>query len=703
MKKQNTHHDHLKGKQGTTRAGGHKHRLATLAISAATAVTLGLGVMGCGALPSFGGPGGQRTAATWESATGTQVASEKQAASGNPAIADKLEQAAVKTADDGTAQSATVLVYLNGSDLESEAGEATTDIAEMLKSGIGQKANVVIETLGTRRWQDFGIASDHAQRHVVKNGKLELVDDSLGQLDTTDPSTLSDFIRWGVENYPADRYMLILWDHGAGPVYGFGVDEFQKEEYAALTLDEMKRALDENPGVHFDMIGMDCCIMSSVETCYALAPYCDYTVLSEDFEPGVGWSYARWMSMLEDNPSVSMAELGKVIVDDMVSATAADPANGDATLALIDESAVPALYEAWIEFAYANEDALLKNNYSQEIEWRGRPSMSQVQQQGPGAGSVAGQGEGGHGPGGQGLEATGGYGWGGEGGADTTAPDGYDPDYQGFDDVDAYQQFEEWFGQDGWGSFPEDLGDLSGLWDYWDSDMSYVTMTDYYVTDIREVASTVDSSEATALKAAMDQAIVHFGKTSGEEGMGGIGVTLPYGDPEFYDQLVQVFTAAGFDKDYIDWLGAFVNAEGVDNRYDFGYGDPAGYGFGGADGFGYGYGSDGYGYGDEADQDTGYGYGTDGFGYEDWSRLFGELMDPDGFGSGYGYGDAYGYGPSDAYGYGPGEAYGYGAGDAYGYGPSDSYGTDSSAQGHGLEGQGGGYSQGFGEMEAYVA
>ena len=270
------------------------------------------------------------------------------------------------------ARSTTVLIYLNGSDLESDAGEATADMAEMLASGVGENTNVVIETLGTREWHNYNIASDHTQRYLVKNGKLELVDDSLPQLDTTAPQTLSDFIAWGTTNYPADRYVLVMWDHGGGPVYGFGYDEFQ-DEGAALTLDEMQQALAANPNVHFDIIGMDCCIMGSLETCVALQPYCDYMVLSEDFVPGTGWSYQGWMSELEQNPTVSSEDLGKMIVDDMISDTAKDPENGEATLALIDESSVDELYNAWLNFAYENKDSLLANNYSQQTEWRDRP------------------------------------------------------------------------------------------------------------------------------------------------------------------------------------------------------------------------------------------------------------------------------------------------------------------------------------------
>ena len=137
---------------------------------------------------------------------------------------------------------ATVFVYMNGSDLESEDGEATEDLCEMLAANISSQVNVLVETIGTKSWSKrLEIASDHTQRYKVEAGNLVLVDDSLGQLDCTSPDTLADFISWGAENYPANRYILIFWDHGAGPVYGFGYDEHQSED-SVLTIDEIQTA-----------------------------------------------------------------------------------------------------------------------------------------------------------------------------------------------------------------------------------------------------------------------------------------------------------------------------------------------------------------------------------------------------------------------------------------------------------------------------
>ena len=260
----------------------------------------------------------------------------------------------------------TIMIYMNGSNLESDYGSATADIKEMLDADLSDKVSVVIETIGTYEWQRYNIASDHSQRYLIDNHKLILVDDTLDQEDCTDPDALSDFIIWSKENYPADRYFLILWDHGGGSVDGFGYNEWG--HYSdALTLDEMQTALKDG-GVVFDFIGFDSCIMSSIEVCYALYDYCDYMILSEDFESSLGWFYKNWLTQLADNTSIDTPTLARTIIDDMVIANEKDHALGDAsTLALIDEKYLPALFEEWKNFAYANEDALLERNYSREV------------------------------------------------------------------------------------------------------------------------------------------------------------------------------------------------------------------------------------------------------------------------------------------------------------------------------------------------
>lgn len=48
----------------------------------------------------------------------------------------------------------TVMVYMIGSDLESDAACATEDINEMIESGIGDNVTVVLQTGGTKEWHN---------------------------------------------------------------------------------------------------------------------------------------------------------------------------------------------------------------------------------------------------------------------------------------------------------------------------------------------------------------------------------------------------------------------------------------------------------------------------------------------------------------------------------------------------------------------
>jgi len=275
----------------------------------------------------------------------------------------------VELKNDGT-DVVTVLVYMNGSNLETEYGEATTDLTEMIAAGSSDKVNVLVETVGTKKWRKkYGIASDHSQIYKVENDGLTLVKDDLGQLDCAAPETLSDFIKWGVKNYPADRYILQLWGHGSGPVYGFGMDDRSDDE-DTLATDEIQQALSE-AGVFFDFIGMDCCVMSCLEVCLALNGYCDYMILSEDFESGLGWSYTGWLKQLMQNSSTDTVTLAKCAIDDMVADNEQDDEGGDSILALIDESMIKVLFTAWVDFAYANEDELFDTNYSRKIARKG--------------------------------------------------------------------------------------------------------------------------------------------------------------------------------------------------------------------------------------------------------------------------------------------------------------------------------------------
>jgi len=208
----------------------------------------------------------------------------------------------------------TIMIYMNGSDLESDFGAATTDLVEMLESGLDSRnANVIILTGGTYRWQNAAIPATECIIWEMADGWLNEIT-SLGNVSMGKPSTLRDFITYSMQNYPAQKYGLIMWDHGGGSIAGFGHDE--KFNDASLTLPDMQLAFEE-AGLRknkLELLGFDACLMATIEMAVIAADYAHVLVASEDLEPGDGWDYV-FLSALNHNPRISGIELGKVIVD----------------------------------------------------------------------------------------------------------------------------------------------------------------------------------------------------------------------------------------------------------------------------------------------------------------------------------------------------------------------------------------------------
>lgn len=433
----------------------------------------------------------------------------------------------------------TVLIYMNGSNLETDDSSATKDLEEMIKAGESDKVNVIIQTMGTKKWnKKYGIASDRSQIYSMKKDGLTLVKDDLGQLNCTKAETLSDFIKWGVANYPADRYILLFWDHGGGPIYGFGYDDNNEDSEESMSMAEMRQGLLDG-GVFFDFIGMDCCIMASLEVGCALYDFCDYSILSEDFESGLGWSYTTWLSKLYANSSIPTVELGKCICDTMVSANEEDSKNGDKSImAVVDESMMKILYSTWVDFAYANKRELLGTNYSKHIKRKNGGRILPIMKRRDD--------------------------W-----------DDWDDDYEYDDDDYDEDDYDEYYEQ----YYDDDTYDWDDDYDYDDGTNSDdPNMADYYVTDIMAVAQNIKSDESDALASALAQSLIYVSTSSGEVGLTGLSVTLPYGDDDFYTTLKTVFSSIGIHEEYIAWLKDFTSVKNQtsgnggkeeDNYYDY--------------------------------------------------------------------------------------------------------------------------------------
>ena len=286
----------------------------------------------------------------------------------------------------------TFMVYLAGDNNLSDAG--VTDLEEMAAVGSTADVNIVAE------FDRIGNEA-HSKRYYVKKGELqELVD--LGETDCGDPNVLLNFIRWSVENYPAERYALVLWNHGGGwapsdldqiatevkaKEYGrtegsqrsgssLGKALFRSTWESILSLETsldrsiciddgsghsldtvelgkvLKLAVDAF-GQQIDLMGMDACLMSNFEVAYQARDYVKCVVASEENEPFDGWPYTEVLQKLVDEPDIATTAFGAHIVDAYVASYA--NTNKHVTQSALDMSKVDTLAGPLDELA----DALL--------------------------------------------------------------------------------------------------------------------------------------------------------------------------------------------------------------------------------------------------------------------------------------------------------------------------------------------------------
>lgn len=224
----------------------------------------------------------------------------------------------------------TIMVYMIGTDLESEYGMATKDINEMIYGKTKDNINIVLQTGGCSKWNNNVFSNKSVERWVINSAQPYKLT-TVGSVSMTSPDVLSDFIRYSADNFPANRYILILWDHGGGSETGYGYDE-NFPNTASMSPDLIRSAL-AKAGVKFDFIGFDACLMANLETAIAVEPYADYLIASEESEPGEGWYYTNWINLLDKNTSTPTLTVAKQIVDDYISNSSS---NYELTQSVID-------------------------------------------------------------------------------------------------------------------------------------------------------------------------------------------------------------------------------------------------------------------------------------------------------------------------------------------------------------------------------
>jgi hypothetical protein len=311
-------------------------------------------------------------------------------------------------------QTWTVMLYMNADDKILEQ-DIFVDLNEAELVGSSDRVNVVAQLDRFRGgFRGDGDWTEARRFYVTRDNDLSRIGSrmvqNVGEVNSASPDTLIDFATWAMANYPADKYVLIMSDHGMGWPGGWS-DPDQGGQAASISrsplgnalgnhmfLEQIDYAFDQiraRAGANkLEIIGMDACLMGHIEVMSALAPHAYYTILSQETEPALGWAYTAFLGELVNNPDMSGADLGATIVDTYIHQDQrilndqarsewvgrspvtvrqlTDQLERNITLAVVDLAALPALNDRVNELAYQlqqaeQRDVAKARNYAQSF------------------------------------------------------------------------------------------------------------------------------------------------------------------------------------------------------------------------------------------------------------------------------------------------------------------------------------------------
>ena len=215
----------------------------------------------------------------------------------------------------------TVLVYLDGDN--NLDPDSVTDVAEMMTVGSTEKVNVIV------LWDRY---SEPAYLYEVLPGEMKLLNGMTvngnpvngEEVSMADWHVLEAFVDYGKANYPANHFMLDLWDHGNA--FGYTCwDDHADPEWAtparAISLSEVGQALEGSGAM--DILTYDGCTIGMAEIAYELTLIPDemnvqvgYLVASEEYIPNNGYAYNNVLKQMNEMEDMSAAAVAKMLADE---------------------------------------------------------------------------------------------------------------------------------------------------------------------------------------------------------------------------------------------------------------------------------------------------------------------------------------------------------------------------------------------------
>ena len=215
----------------------------------------------------------------------------------------------------------TFMVYMCAdNDLDARGPE---DIAELELAGSSENANILVQ---------LDRANGPARRYYITKrvpgspaddwGVTSKMEADLGEVDMGDHRQLVDFFRWSAENHPAEKYALVIWNHGSGwkpaaraagatnpETRAIAFDFDSKNSISTPALGEAMRAMSSIISKKVDILVMDACLMQMIEIAWEIRDGVDYICASEDIEPDSGMPYYPVCAIMNKYPKISARAL----------------------------------------------------------------------------------------------------------------------------------------------------------------------------------------------------------------------------------------------------------------------------------------------------------------------------------------------------------------------------------------------------------
>lgn len=221
----------------------------------------------------------------------------------------------------------TILLYMDAdNNLEPFA---LTDWEEMAAAQFNGDVQIVAQIDRSDRVSD--VANDWQAKRFVKGAEGWQEVAALGELNMSSTETLTNFIAWGLQEFPAQNVGLIMWGHGGG-WRGTGWDIGEQ-----LSLVQLQRGVQDGllaSGVEqLAFIGFDACLMGQHDVFVAMQDSTEIGIASSGLVPGNGWNYTAWLNNLADAPASDASDVARMVVESYASEYESD---ANARIAAVD-------------------------------------------------------------------------------------------------------------------------------------------------------------------------------------------------------------------------------------------------------------------------------------------------------------------------------------------------------------------------------